>query len=386
VRGRNVSGFTMRWSLKLARIAGIDVRIHVTFFLLLAWVGHAAYSAGGTDEAIYNLTLILALFGCVLLHEFGHALAARRFDILTPDITLLPIGGVARLQRMPDNPWQELIVALAGPAVNVVILGLLAPFTDLGVAWHFAVRVQVPAVGFLLPLAVINLGMVLFNLLPAFPMDGGRVLRALLALRLRYGRATQIAAWIGQGFCFLFATYGVIDSRPMLVLLAFFIYVAGSQEAAAARLKDVATGLRVEDAMLTEFSALPEHAVLDDAVALLLRSSQHEIPVVDAAGGLRGLLTRDDLIAALKKHGAGAPVADVMRRDLPRVHPLDPFDTAFQQMQECGCPALPVVDSTGRLTGLITPENVGELMVVHSLRLRGRPPAWRTRPPTLPSS
>jgi stage IV sporulation protein FB len=121
-------------------------------------------------------------------------------------------------------------------------------------------------------------------------------------------------------------------------------------------------------------------------VGLLLRSSQHEFPVVDAHGGVIGLLTRDDLVGALKKHGANAPVADVMRHDLPRVHPLDPFDTAFRQMQECGCPALPVVDSAGRLTGLITPENVGELMVVHSLRLRDRAPAWRARPPTPPPS
>jgi CBS domain-containing protein len=234
-------------------------------------------------------------------------------------------------------------------------------------------------------LTYINLMLVAFNLVPAFPMDGGRVLRAMLATQMRYGRATRIAAWIGQGFCLAFAVIAILVPHNLfLLLIAFFIFIAGSQEADAAQLKDIATGLRVEDAMITEFSALPGNAILDDAVALLLRTSQHEFPVVDEAGHVTGILTRDDLIAALKKHGANAPVAEFMRRDLPQVDPMDPFDEAFRQMQECGCPALPVVDRTGRLTGLITPENVGELMLVHSLRLRDRAPAWRRRPPPLP--
>lgn len=383
----------MRWSLKIARIAGTDVRIHLTFFLLLAFVGYHGYlgderTRGGWAPAAANIGLMLVLFTCVLLHEFGHVLAARRYGIKTPDITLLPIGGVARMQRMPDKPGEEIVVALAGPAVNVVIAGGLILLAGATVPWTPWLGLESnPPPGFIDIVARVNVMLVLFNLVPAFPMDGGRVLRAVLAMQLRYGRATQIAAWIGQAFCLAFAVYAGLFSHNLLhLLVAFFIYVAGSQEADAARLKDAASGLRVEDAMITEFATLPELAVLDDAVTLLLRTSQHEFPVVDALGNVSGVLTRDDLIAALKKHGADAPVAQFMRRNLPRVHPLDPFDTAFRQMQECGCPALPVVDSSGQLAGMITPENVGELMLVHSLRLRERGPAWRSRPPALPQS
>jgi Zn-dependent protease/CBS domain-containing protein len=375
----------MRWSLKIARVAGIEVRIHITFFLLLAWIGYDAYATDGTEAAVANIVMLLALFSCVLLHEFGHATAARQFGIRTPDITLLPIGGVARLQRMPDEPWQELLVAVAGPAVNVLILIALSPFVDLGTIFAHVVRWSFPLDGMATQLAYVNVVMVLFNLVPAFPMDGGRVLRALLAMRLPYGRATQIAAWIGQGIAFVFAFIALKEGTPLLLFIALFVFLVASQEATAAQIKDVGTGMRVEEAMITEFATLPEHAVLDDAVELLLRTSQHEFPIVDGAGGVRGILMRDDLIRAVKQHGAGISVTDVMRRDLPAVHPLDPFEEAFRLMQECRCPALPVVDRTGRLAGLITPENVGELMLVHSLRLRNRTPAWRT-PPELPSS
>lgn len=377
----------MRWSFTIARVGGIEVRLHITFLLLLAFIGYEAYVSGGAPSVRANLVLVLALFACVLLHEFGHALAARCFGIHTPDITLLPIGGVARLQRMPDEPWQELIVAFAGPAVNVLILALLAPLVDLRATFLHVTHWVFPADRLPAQLAYVNVIMVLFNLVPAFPMDGGRVLRALLAMRLRYGRATQIAAWIGQAIAILFAFSALLGwpgINPLLLFIALFIFLAASQEASAAQLKDLATGLRVEDAMITEFAVLPEHAVLDDAVELLLRTSQHEFPVVDAANGILGLLTRDDLIAALKRNGVDTPVADVMRRNLPVVHPLDPFDTAFRLMQECGCPALPVVGRTGQLAGLITPENVGELVLVQALRPRGRPPVWRTPPPPLP--
>ena len=375
----------MRWSLKVARIAGIDVRIHVTFFLLLAWFGYSRFMENRDPrEALAAVGMLLALFSCVLLHEFGHAIAGRFFGVRTPDIILLPIGGVARMQRMPDQPWQEIVVALAGPAVNVLILAGLSFFFDVRTIVHVLVDQKLPHE--LLPiLAYINLMLVVFNLLPAFPMDGGRVLRALLATQMRYGQATWIAAWIGRGFCLAFVAIAVlVPNNVFLLLIAFFIYIAGSQEADAAQIKDVAAGLRVEDAMITEFSVLPGSAVLDDAVELLLRTSQHEFPVVDDAGQIAGLLIRDDLIAASKKHGSRAPVAEFMRCGVPQVHPRDPLDVALRQMQECGCPALPVVDRSGRLTGLITPENVGELMVVHPLRLRDRAPAWRRRPPALP--
>ncbi|HEX2099824.1 MAG TPA: site-2 protease family protein, partial [Candidatus Synoicihabitans sp.] len=188
----------MRWSLKLIRIAGIDVRIHVTFLLLLAWIALVHYQMGGRPAAIEGVLFILALFGCVLLHEFGHAFAARAFGIHTPDITLLPIGGVARLQRMPDRPWQELVVALAGPLVNVVIAGVIVLILGRHAEVSHLEDLQHPRADLLAKLATINVALAVFNLIPAFPMDGGRVLRALLAMATSYARATQIAAWIGQ--------------------------------------------------------------------------------------------------------------------------------------------------------------------------------------------
>ncbi len=375
----------MRWSFMIARVGGIEVRIHFTFLLFLAWIGFEHYRQGGSAAAIEGVLFIVLLFSCVLLHEFGHALAARAFGIRTPDITLLPIGGVARLQRMPDKPWQELIVAVAGPAVNVVLALLL--FLGVGPKVDFSdlEQLQSPQVGMLSRLATFNIWMMLFNLIPAFPMDGGRVLRSLLAMILSPARATQIAAWVGQALAFGFALFGILGPNPnfILILIALFIYLGASQEAAMAQLKDITVGLPVSEAMVTQVLSLPAHAKLDEAVEALLHTSQHEFPVLDEDGRVLGILTRDDMFAALKKSGLETPVADVMRRNLPCVRPTDPFDEAFRLMQESSCPVLPVVDHAGRLVGVITTENVGEMMFVRSILPPGAAPAWRasrTRP------
>jgi Zn-dependent protease/CBS domain-containing protein len=367
----------MRWSLKIARVAGIDVRIHLTFLLFLAWIGFSYYQAGGPAAATQGVLFMVALFGCVLLHEFGHALAARAFGIHTPDITLLPIGGVARLQRMPDKPWQELVVAIAGPLVNVVIAAALIFVLHRHAELEDLQRLQQPGTGMLAKLASVNVSLVLFNLIPAFPMDGGRVLRALLAMAMGYARATQIAARIGQAVAFVFGFIGLFGN-PLLIFIAFFIYLGAQQEAAAAQMKDLALNLPISEAMVTHLVSLPEHATLDEAVEALLRTSQHEFPVLAATGRVLGVLTREDMIAALKRQGPATPVVNVMRRDLPVVGPNEPFEAALRQMQACGCPALPVVDRDGRLLGLVTPENVGEMMLVHSVRPRDGRPAWRS--------
>lgn len=366
----------MRWSLRIARVAGIEVRLHVTFLLFLAWIGFSYYHLGGPGAAVRGVVFMLALFGCVLLHEFGHAFAAMAFGIRTPDITLLPIGGVARLQRIPDKPWQELVVAVAGPLVNVIIAAVLVFLLGQRLSMEHLERLNVPGAALLAKLATVNIMLVLFNLIPAFPMDGGRVLRALLAMALPYSRATQIAATVGQGLAFVLGFIGLF-TNPMLIFIAFFVFLGAQQEAAAAQIRDISTGLPVAEAMVTHLVPLPPHAVLDDAVEALLRTSQHEFPVLDADGRVLGVLTRDDLIAALKRHGPQVPVVEVMRRDLPVVYAYEPFEEAFRRMEECGCPALPVVDASGRFVGLITPENVGELMLVQSLRPAGARPAWR---------
>ncbi len=306
-----------------------------------------------------GVLFILLLFACVVLHEFGHALAGKAFGINTPDITLLPIGGVARLERIPDEPVQELVIAAAGPAVTAVIV--FGAFIG-GGSWNYppTIETSIPDVLF-----TMNVVLLLFNLLPAFPMDGGRVLRALLATRMSYVRATQVAATVGQGFAFVFGFFGLLFN-PFLIFIAFFVYIGASQEAALAQMRDVSRRFPVSSAMVREFRTLPEDASLQEAVDALLATSQHDFPVMNDAEGVAGLLTRQDLIAALRKNDPALRVGDVMRRDIPTVTTGTRFEDAFRIMQECNCPAVPVLDRMKRLVGLLTPENVTELMMVQS--------------------
>jgi stage IV sporulation protein FB len=377
----------MRWSFQIAKVFGIDVRVHVTFLLLLAWIGLGYYKTGGLPAAVDGVVFICLVFLCVLLHEFGHALAAARYGIRTPDITLLPIGGVARLERMPENPLQELVVAAAGPLVNVVIAAVL--LLGFGFIGSFPNPATIEQAGASLPqkLLIVNLWLVAFNLLPAFPMDGGRILRALLALRLPYARATQIAANVGQVMAFGFGFWGLTGGGPMLVLIAVFVFFGAQSEAAHAEMKSASSGLRVHAGMVTEFQTLPMHADLNAAVEALLHTSQHDFPVVGPSGEVRGLLMRDDLLGALRRSGAETPVAEVMRIDVPSLRETMLFERAVSIMQESNCPALPVLDLSGKLVGLFTPENVGELMMIRSALAsspRATARAASAKPPPLP--
>src|SRR6267142_6871358 len=359
---------SVKWSFRIATVAGIQVRIHFTFLLLLGFYAWIYYTEGGPKAAVDGVAFTLLIFLCVLLHELGHAFAAKAYGIRTPDITLLPIGGVARLERMPEKPVQELVIALAGPMVNVVIaLGLFVA----GGSQALLNPSTIEGGGLIAQLLTINILLLLFNLLPAFPMDGGRVLRALLATRLSYARATQVAATVGQGFAFVFGFIGLIWN-PFLIFIALFVYIGATQEAALAQMKDVSRRFPVSSAMVREFRTLTENASLQEAVDALLATSQHDFPVVDETGSVAGLLTRHDLIAALRKDDPHLRVSDVMRRDIPTVTTGTRFEEAFRIMQECNCPAVPVLDSMKRLVGLLTPENVSELMMVQSALPRRR--------------
>ncbi len=384
----------MRWAIRLGRIAGTEVRIHLTFFLLLAWLAMAGFQEGareaidkghpesaqaaGLHQALNVTLLVCLIFLCVLLHEFGHAFAARRCGIRTPDITLFPFGGVARIERMPENPRQEIFIALAGPAVNVVIAGVLwialaisgriVRPDHLGIAGSLAIEVL-----------SVNVMLLLFNLIPAFPMDGGRVLRAALTMKLGHARATRIAAQIGQAIAVMLGFVGAfgfsplgMPPSPMLILVAVFVFMAAANEAGAAQMQSVTRGMSVSAAMVTEFKSLPRNASLGEASEVLLHTSQHEFPVTDPDGTLRGIFTRSELVAALRESGPDISVLGVMREDFPIVHPRTPFDEAFQMMQQAATTVLPVTDEEGRLVGLFTMENIGEMLMVRSAIAQSR--------------
>lgn len=285
----------MAWSFRIGTIAGTAIRVHVTFALLLIWIWLTHYRIGGTVAAMEGIAFIVAVFVCVVLHEFGHIAAARRFGIKTPDITLLPIGGVARLERMPEEPGQEFMIAIAGPLVNVAIAGVLVAILGSYTAMGQLADVEDPQSGFLARLAGVNVFLVLFNMIPAFPMDGGRVLRAALASRLSWSRATQIAATIGQGLAFVFGFAGLFYN-PLLIFIAIFVYLAATAEAQNAQIREVSSSVMIADVMITEFATLDRSATIDEAIDTLLATTQREFPVVDLAGHFEGLLTRDDMI------------------------------------------------------------------------------------------
>jgi Zn-dependent protease/predicted transcriptional regulator len=364
----------MKWSVPIGRYAGIPVQMHITFLVLLLWIGLSTWRAQQEVGAVLaGVGFILALFLCVLLHEFGHALMARRFGVRTRDITLLPIGGVARLERMPDQPRQELLVAIAGPAVNVVIVLLLAGVllaTGQQVApGPLLAEGSVSPPNVLQQLMGVNIMLILFNLLPAFPMDGGRVLRALLAMRLDYATATARAATVGKLFATVFAVVGFF-TNPFLMLIALFVWVGASSESAAAQVKGVLDGIPVSHAMITDFRTLSPADPLAHAVELLLAGSQQDFPVADGDRVL-GVLTRQALLEALARQRAHLRVVDAMESDVPRAEAVEMLDTALERLQQSRVRTMPVLERD-RLVGLLTMENVGEFVSVHAALTRAR--------------
>lgn len=357
----------MTWSYPVGRILGTELRVHATFFLLLLWVGASAWGQEGPAGAALSILFVLALFFCVVAHEFGHALMARRFDIATRDVTLLPIGGVARLERMPEDPRQEIWVAVAGPAVNVAIWALLVLI--LGAAPQLAAVERLDSAGsdFLGQLAAVNLTLVVFNLIPAFPMDGGRVLRAVLTVFLGRGRATAAATLIGQAAALGFALLGLLSGNLVLLLIAFFVFAAATAENAEVQMRAGAAGLEARDAMITSYEALAPGDGLDAMSAGLLRTTQHEFPVLDPAGRLMGFVTRDAIFGAASA-GGRVTAEGAMRNAIPAVGLRTPLDEVLDALGRPDTPAVAVAAPDGRFLGFITAENIGELMVLRRTR------------------
>ena len=360
----------MGWSLTIGRIAGTDIRLHFTFLLFLAWIGIADYTAGGAAAALDSVIFILLVFLCVTLHEFGHILMGRRFGIRTPQVTLSPIGGIASMERMPDKPVQEMLVAIAGPLVNVAIaLILMAVF---GLSLGLVTSIDFDQATLAERLLIVNVTLVAFNLVPAFPMDGGRVLRAALALRMGPARATALAARVGQGFAMLFFALGLLYN-PILMFVGIFIYFAAAAEEQTAAFTGFASRLRVKDAMEPSPILLTVIQPVSDAIDALLSSPQKEFPVLDLQGRITGILDREAMIVGLRDHGATTPVGNVMRASEPLLT-HEPLTTAVTRMRSRSVKAEVVIDAAGQVAGVLTNENVAEMMMVESVQ-----PGWRFR-------
>jgi len=355
----------VRWSFRLLTLFGIRIEVHVTFLLLVAGL---ALLQSKTTPVWLTVSELVLLFACVLLHELGHALAARRYGIQTREIILLPIGGVARLERMPEKPLQEVVVALAGPGVNLVLAtAVAAGLAAQGISAEQALLKSDQ--GVLEFLLMANLAMLLFNLIPAFPMDGGRVLRALLAMTMPFARATRIAAHVGQGLALLFAAAGIFILRsPMLVFVALFVFLAAGEERALVQSRASLSGLPVSAAMVTAFMSVETRHELQHAVDLMLAGDQHEFPVLEG-GRYLGMLGRNALIQALQKEGPNAPVGRIVRLDVEPLEASWPLERALQVMRAGRHSAMPVV-MRGQLVGLLTLENVSELLMVQEARQR----------------
>lgn len=354
------------WSWHLGRLFGIEIRVHATFLVLLAWVALSHLMHGqNVAVAVAGVAYVVGVFSIIVLHELGHALTARRFGIATRDITLLPVGGVSRLERMPTKPSEELLVALAGPAVNVALAALL--YVAL-VAMGAASDVMRPTfVGgpFLAKLMWTNVGLAVFNLIPAFPMDGGRVLRAMLALRTDHLRATDVAAAVGQAVALAFGLVGLF-SNPFLVFIALFVWVGAHEEARMAHVKASLAGVPVSSAMVTNVVAAGPDELIASVVQHMLAGFQDDIPVVDD-GALVGILGRGEVLKAALAGDGNRAVASVMASDVPAVGEADPLDAALEKLQESGRRSIPVVRGA-ILVGMLPIENVTYVLQVQEQR------------------
>lgn len=383
----------MGTSLTLFRIAGIELKVHWSFALILIWgaVTYGVTTGNWIAGAAYGVLVILLLFVCVTLHEFGHAVAARRYGVRVPSITLLPIGGVAQLERMPDKPSHELAISLAGPLVNVALVVLLLPL-----AWAVSALSGAPNAGLnpgawiersqgigisnlLSYLAAVNLVLALFNLLPAFPMDGGRILRALLAMRLPYVRATRIAVVVGRLVAVPLAIWGIASGNILMLLVAFFVYMGGGAERDAVEVRTVLERIPVQKAMVPVMQRLYTSETLQRAVDLIISSYQQDFPVFDLGNRYAGVLTRTRLVDSLRALGPEARVGEALTgmRPMPMLPLGGTLADVWEQMARSGSRVV-VIQDGGQFVGLLNVEDITEIVHVMGAafeRTSGPPPA-----------
>lgn len=355
----------MKGSIKIAEIAGIDINIHITFFLLIFIAGKW-------------FLFVLAVFFLVTLHELAHSLVAKSFGINVREITLLPIGGVAGLTRMPDKPYQEFLISIAGPLTNIAILVLfyypVKAFVGDEIFFQamrsfFTAEIDViTKKRILAEIYWINLVLAGFNLIPAFPMDGGRILRSILAQWMGLEKATKIAVIFGHAFSIIFGYIGLVQGRFILVIIAVFIYMSASSEEFQVGIRTVLSKFKVKDVVKREFLTLQSDAVLSNVLELIYNSAQEDFPVMDGKNELMiGFVTRSDIINGVHQYGASEKVSTIMRRDVPKVDENASLDTAQSLMQANDLKALPVIKKD-KVIGIVSIEDISR---VYGMMARG---------------
>jgi stage IV sporulation protein FB len=360
----------MNWSLKIFRVRGIDIKVHLTFLLIIGWGAWRWSQAteAGLQGALFGVVATLLLFASVTLHELGHSLVALYYQVRVQDITLMPLGGLARMEEIPEKPSQELTIAIAGPLVNFVIVAILIA---IGVVLDARAIISLPELaasvgqvnwaGLLAYVTMANLALGLFNLIPAFPMDGGRVLRALMAVKLDYLDATVWAVKIGQGLAFLLGFAGFLTANFSMILIAVFVWMGAEGEGKQVQIKYTLGDLAVGQVMSRSPEALNESDTLDRAIYLTLNTLQSEFPVIrESDGSVQGMVCQKDILKTLKSTGETGMVHQALRSDFPVVRSTDLVFQAQKTMTNAGLDAVPVIDEMNRLEGLLTSRDINE--------------------------
>jgi Zn-dependent protease/predicted transcriptional regulator len=357
----------MSWSFRIGRIFGIDIKVHLTFLLILVW---GALNYGGSAGPLYGVVVTIALFVLVLLHELGHGLAARQFGIAVRDIVLLPIGGVARLERMPEKPIQELVVALAGPAVNAILAVLLFPVVA-GLAifesMPLTMRVftQPGLLGLMVFLLGANISLLVFNMIPAFPLDGGRVFRALLAFFTSYEQATRAAVIIGRVLALGLGLLAIFSQQIFLAVIALFIFMAGGQEGQAVAARTLLRRVRARQALSDNSVALSPHATIGQVASLMLRTPQPDFAILDPVNGeLIGVASSSRVVQAMEQGHWQQRITEIMQhaRNIPKINLNAPLDEVQEKLAEASSHVAAVYDGL-HFRGLITLNDIQRIFL-----------------------
>jgi Zn-dependent protease/predicted transcriptional regulator len=353
----------MRWSLSVGKIFGIKFKIHVTFFFLLVFIFFIGLSQRGLDKAVVAVLFICAIFASGLIHEVGHSLIARRFGKEAKSITLLPIGGVATMEEMPEKPVQEIAMTIVGPFINLAIAGILYLIIGRWSGLNMPNLYPDTAKEFFGGIIGINIILAIFNLVPAFPMDGGRVLRAILALRIDYVRATSIAVFIGQAIAMLFIFYGIFFNL-WLAFIGVFLYMGAGSEKQHVMLSSVLNRVTAGEVMSTDFRSLQPDEPLSKALEHIYHGCQDDFPVMDERG-IIGVLTRDQILSTIHEKGNNVPVSEVMDRNFESVDPGTPLDEVYKRFQG-GNKTATVVMQDGKLEGMLCLNGISRYLMIQS--------------------